>query len=434
MKVSCAKHMWLLGLFCLSAQAAPTRHFPVGTHEVYIAQQAGVRSELLNNIAPIIESSIAAGEYPGAVVLVEHKGHVIYRGVFGSRRIMPTPAPMRFNTLFDVASLTKVMATAPAIMQLVEESKLDLDAPVAHYWPAFGQNGKATITVRELLTHTSGLEPDLPTQDNIVVGADEIYKQIETLKPNGPVGTVFVYSDVNFIALGYLVERITHMPLTQYAQQHIFKKIGMKDTTYLPSSKLLDRIAPTEIIRDKLRWGEVNDPTTYSMNGVSGAAGVFSDAVDINLYLQCLLNGGQVKTAAKQSKNNYLLGPLTVLKMTTPQTMPTLTEVRGLGWDIDSPYANRGVLFPTRSFGHTGWTGTSVWVDPVTQTSIIILTSRTHPKPALFNKLIMDRREIANIIAASITDVKTTLQSNTGLGELSRAYHVPGTFHKDSHS
>jgi CubicO group peptidase (beta-lactamase class C family) len=148
--------------------------------------------------------------------------------------------------------------------------------------------------------------------------------------------------------------------------------------------------------------------------------------------LQCLLNGGRVA----KPKDNYILGPLTVLKMTTTQTLPAQLEARGLGWDIDSAYANRGILFPTSSFGHTGYTGTSVWVDPVTQTWIIILTSRTHPRPALFNKLISDRREIANIIAGSITDVKTTMQSNTGLGELSRAYRLPGsvaTIHKDNH-
>ncbi|MES2217814.1 MAG: serine hydrolase domain-containing protein [Pseudomonadota bacterium] len=430
------KILLLLSSVILTAHAASPRHFPAGTKEVYIATQTGVRSDLLHNIAPIVESSIAAGEYPGAVILVTHRGKIIYRGVFGNRRIMPSVAAMHFNTLFDIASLTKVVATAPAIMQLVEESKLDLDAPVAHYWPAFAQNGKSAITVRELLTHTSGLEPDLPTEDNQVLGATEIYKQIENLKPKFPIGNVFVYSDINFIALGYLVERITHESLPLYTQQHIFKLIGMKDTTYLPAEKLQDRIAPTEVIRDKLRWGEVFDPTTYSMNGVSGAAGVFSDAGDINLYLQCLLNGGRAASGAKNKNMNYILGPLTILKMTTPQTRPELVEVRGLGWDIDSPYANRGVLFPINSFGHTGYTGTSVWVDPVTQTSIIILTSRTHPKPALFNKLINDRREIANIVAASITDVKTAMQSNTGAGELSRAYRLPGSIstHKDNHS
>jgi CubicO group peptidase (beta-lactamase class C family) len=419
----------LLSSLILTAKASPARHFPAGTKEIYIAKQAGVRTDLLNNIAPIVQGSIAAGEYPGAVILVSHRGRIIYRGVFGNRRIMPSVAPMRFNTLFDVASLTKVIATAPAVMQLVEESKLDLDAPVARYWPEFGQNGKSTITVRELLTHTSGLEPDLPSDDNTILGSNAAYHAIEVLKPSYPIGSVFVYSDVNFIVLGYLVERITHQPLQQYARQHIFNLIGMKDTTFLPSNKLQDRIAPTEVVRDKLRWGQVNDPVTYSMNGVSGAAGVFSDASDISLYLQCLLNGGRVT----HGKDNYILGPLTVLKMTTPQTLPGLAEARGLGWDIDSPYANRGVLFPISSFGHTGWTGTSVWVDPVTQTWIIILTSRTHPKPALFNKLITDRREIANIVAGSITDVKTTMQSNTGLGELSRAYGLPKTTHKDNH-
>ena len=428
----------LLTSASVTAMASAPRHFPAGTRDVYIAAQHGVRSDLLNNIAPLVERSIAAGEYPGAVILAAHHGHIIYRGVFGNRRLTPAPVPMRFNTVFDVASLTKVLATTPAVMQLVEASKLDLDAPVALYWPAFAQNGKAGITVRELLTHTSGLEPDLPINDDKIVGAKYAYEQIEKLKPDHPPGSMFVYSDINFITLGYLIERVTGQNLETYARQHIFKVLGMKDTTYLPTASLHDRIAPTAS-NNKLRWGEVNDPTTWAMNGVSGAAGVFSDANDVSLYLQCLLDGGRIASHGKTSKkgDNYLLGPLTVLKMTTPQTVASLPEVRGLGWDIDSPYTNRGVLFPMRSFGHTGWTGTSVWVDPVTQTWVIILTSRTYPMPAAANKLITDRREIANIIAASITDIKTASETNTGAGELMRAYRTTENSshsHKDSHS
>jgi serine-type D-Ala-D-Ala carboxypeptidase len=432
------KILLLLSCIVISAHASAPRHFPQGTRDVYIAKQSGVRSDLLNNIAPLVERSIAAGEYPGAVVLASHHGHIIYRGVFGNRRLLPNAVPMRFNTVFDVASLTKVLATTPSVMQLVEESKLDLDAPVAQYWPAFGQNGKAAITVRELLTHTSGLEPDLPINDDKIVGANYAYEQIEKLKPAHPPGTMFVYSDVNFIVLGYLIERVTGKNIATYSKEHIFNVLGMKDTTFLPPPGLRDRIAPTAS-NNKLRWGEVNDPTTWAMNGVSGAAGVFSDASDVSLYLQCLLDGGRVGHSTKATKKspNYLLGPLTILKMTTPQTAAAQPEVRGLGWDIDSPYSNRGILFPMRSFGHTGWTGTSVWVDPVTQTWVIILTSRTYPMPATVNKLITDRREIANIIAASITDIKTASETNTGAGELLRAYRTTENLsnsHKDGHS
>jgi CubicO group peptidase (beta-lactamase class C family) len=404
--------------------AATARSFPPGTQEVTISNQNGVRSDLLPIIARIVNASISQGEYPGAVVLAAHQGHIIYKGVFGNRRLVPDIAPMKFNTIFDMASLTKVLATTPAIMQLLEEDKIDLDAPVAVYWPGFAVNGKSTITIRELMTHTSGLAPDLPDTNGKIIGAAETLHQIEKLKPTHPPGTTFVYSDINFYILGHLVEKISGQTLSAYSKQHIFKLLDMHDTEFLPSTTLQDRIAPTEIIRKQLRWGEVDDPGTYAMGGVSGAAGLFSDAADIGNYLDCLTRGGRITASSKTSKqkSTYLLSPLTILKMTTPQTSPTLSDVRGLGWDIDSHYANRGILFPTRSYGHTGWTGTSVWLDPITHTWLIILTSRVHPTPASFNKLIQDRREIANIIAASITDVNVTNQTNTGVGELSRAY------------
>jgi CubicO group peptidase (beta-lactamase class C family) len=409
-------------LFCSSIFFTPTaeaRHFPAGAHDVYIAAQGGVRTDVLRNIAPLVENSIAHGDYPGAVVLAGHRGHVIYRGVFGNRRIEPSVAPMRLNTVFDLASLTKVLVTTPAIMQLVEEGEIELDAPVALYWPAFAQNGKSNITIRELLTHSSGLPPDLPDPGPYIIGEAETLHQVEHVRPSHTPGTNFSYSDINFITLGHIVEIISGESLKHYAEKHIFGPLGMKDTRFLPSAALRDRIAPTQIIRGRLRWGQVNDPTTYAMDGVSGAAGVFSDASDIGIYAQCLLNGGRL--SSKGSKR-YLLGPLSVLKMVSVQTPLSFSQIRGLGWDIDSPYSNRGVLFPAQSFGHTGWTGTSLWVDPVTQTWVVILTSRTHPEPANYNQLVNDRRAIANIVSGSIRDITVFNQNNTGVGELTRAY------------
>jgi CubicO group peptidase (beta-lactamase class C family) len=401
---------------------AEDRHFPAGTRDVYIAGQAGVRTDVLSHIAPLIEASISHGEYPGAVVLAGHRGRIIYRGVFGNRRVEPTIAPMRLNTVFDLASLTKVMVTTPAIMQLVEDGELELDAPVAMYWPAFGQNGKSSITVRELLTHSSGLPPDLPDPGADIIGKAETLRQIEHVRPSHAPGTQFTYSDINFITLGHLVEIISEESLQHYADKHIFNLLGLKDTRYLPSASARDRIAPTQIIRGELRWGQVNDPTTYAMDGVSGAAGVFSNASDVGAYAQCLLNGGRVSSKAANKKSRYLLGPLSVLKMTSVQTPLHFSEIRGLGWDIDSPYSNRGVLFPAHSFGHTGWTGTSLWIDPVTQTWVVILTSRTHPRPAHYNQLVNDRRAIANIVSGSIRDITVFNQNNTGAGEIFRAY------------
>lgn len=400
-----------------------SRHFPRGTHEVFIAKTTGIRTELLQNIAPVIETSIAEGNYPGAVVLIGHQGNIIYRGVFGSRRILPDVAPMQFDTLFDIASLTKVVATTPAIMQLIEQGKVDIDAPVAHYWPEFANKGKANITIRELLTHTSGLPPEipnLPDQSN----ESETLTKITKLELQQPPGKSFIYSDVNFIVLAYLVEKISKQSFDDYVRVNIFKPLNMQNTFFLPSLKLRDHIAPTEYTDKLQRWGEVQDPTAHALGGVSGNAGVFSNANDLGIYAQALLDGGKLPREYVQGskKLNYFLGPLAISKMTTRQTPDSMLDSRGLGWDIDSRYSNRGILFPLNSFGHTGWTGTSLWIDPGTQTWVVILTSRAHPVPAKKNQLVEDRRIIANIISASMIDVPNISLNNTGKGELDRAY------------
>lgn len=399
--------------------------FPPGTQNVTIPPVSGVRSELLQKITSIIENSIADGNYPGAVILASHHGKTIYRGVFGSQSITPQITPMRFDTIFDIASLTKVVATAPAIMQLVEKGKLQLDAPASRYWPAFGKHGKGDITIRELLTHTSGLPGDICVKEHC--GTLNVLQHIVDLPLTHSAGTDFVYSDLNFIVLAHIVEIVSGESFATYTQNHIFKPLGMKDTFFRPSANLRNRIAPTTFVNKELRWGEVQDPLASAMGGVAGNAGLFSDARDLGIYAQCLVNNGRIKS--DDGKKRYLLSPLTILKMTTPQSPPDILDVRGLGWDIDSVYSNRGVLFPTRSYGHTGWTGTSMWIDPLTQTWVIILTSRAHPKPHANNELANDRRIIADIVAASITDVNinTTKVKNTHLGELVRAYKTKPT-------
>lgn len=430
------KYFLLIG-FLLSTtlvhSAGTARHFPPGVRDIYISNAPDIRSNLLENIAPVVETSINRGLYPGAVILAGHKGQIIYRGVFGNRRIVPNIAPMTFDTIFDLASLTKVIVTTTAVMQLVEQGKLDLDAPVARYWPAFGNNGKQNVTVRQLLTHTSGFQPDLvfPTPHltfpNSLLAKPSKSAQVNALrgvelqKLIHLPGTVFKYSDVNFITLGHLVEIISGEDLSTYAKKHIFDPLGMQRTFYLPPSQLRNEIAPTEIIRGKLRWGEVNDDTVYLMGGVAGMAGLFSDAQDLGIFAQTLIDGGRIPSQGQPSR--YLLSPLSVIKMATPQTPPDMTDVQGLGWDIDTRYSNRGVLFTNRSYGHTGWTGTSIWLDPVAQTWLIILTSRTHPTPAAMNPLIHDRKTIANIVAASIKEIPSTKVSNTGKGEIARAFN-----------
>lgn len=427
------KLTFFLGMaFCLLSVAASPflaaspfpgteRHFPQGAHQVFIGNQADIRQENLANITHLVEKSIADGYYPGAVILVTHHGKIIYKGVFGNRTLDLQPQPMTFNTIFDLASLTKVIVTTTAIMQLVEEGTIELDTPIAKYWPAFANNGKDEVTIRELLTHTSGFQAILPTW---VLPADkkDYYasglQQVENLGLANPPGKVFTYSDINMITLGHLVEIISGEPINRYAQEHIFNLVGMHSATYLPAENLKANIAPTyDPDQHQVRWGEVNDPTTLRMGGVSGMAGLFANANDVGLFAETLLNNG------KTNKGNYLLGPLTVYKMTTAQIPSDMTNLHGLGWDIDTNFSNRGVLLPIGSFGHTGWTGTSLWIDPITHTAIIILTSRTYPEPASTNKLISDRRAIANIVAGSLTDISTPREFNTtGVGELQRAY------------
>lgn len=406
-------------ILTLSASAATKtpRNFPLGVKDVYISKQKDIKSDELKKIAPLIQASIKEGYYPGAVILVGHQDKIIYKGVFGNRRIVPNVAPMRFNTIFDVASLTKPVVTTTAVMQLIEEGKLNLHAPVVLYWPEFGAEGKSGVTILELLTHTSGLRADLHSPEFKQIIASDLpvsikatysktaaLKQIEQLKLQQPPGTKFIYSDVNFFVLGHLVELVSGERLDQYAQTHIFKPLGMKHTFFLPNTSLLDRIAPTQILKEKLRWGEVHDATVNLLGGVTGIAGLFSTAHDLGIFAQCLLDKDCLIEVDQEGKKikRPLLSPVTIEKMTSPHTPAVMKEVYGLGWDLASPYSTRGKLSSNASFGHTGFTGVSMLIDPATQTWLIILTSRTHPKPASKNKLVQDRRAIADMVAASV--------------------------------
>lgn len=372
-----------------------------------------IRKKHLDYIGFLIKKSITEGYYPGAVVMTAHQGKIIYQSAFGHRTLAPD-TPMCIDTIFDAASLTKAVITTTAIMQLVESGRLELDAKIGEYWPKCGLHGKEQITIRQLLTHTSGLPALLPPWQ-IPEDPNQHYvyglQQVEQTALLHPPGTQFLYGDINFIILGYLVELISGERLDHYAKQHILNPLKMTSSTFLPPEDWKNRIAPTcSPESSAIRWGQVNDPSAERMGGASGVAGLFTNAHDLGIFLQCLLDGGRIRG------NEYLLSPLSILKMTTPQTPPEIQAVRGLGWDLDSPFSHRGVLLPVGSFGHSGWTGVSIWVDPHTQTWIIILTSRSYPKLPAVNQLIADRRAIANIVAASLTNIPPF--SNTTPGEL----------------
>ena len=319
-------------------------------------------------IDSIVAQAVKDGNIPGAVVLIGHDGKVVYRKAFGMRSLEPTREPMTVDTIFDLASLTKCVATTTSMMKLFQDGRFRLNDPVSKYLPEFAQNGKEDVTIRELMTHFSGFGPDLDLKE-AWSGRDTAFAMAMREKPAYPPGSRFLYSDINFETLGFLVEKISGMPLNEFARTSVFVPLGMKDTGFLPSSDLLPRIAPTQYDEDhKMLRGIVHDPTARRMGGVAGHAGLFSTADDLSKYAQDLLIDHKILTG------------LTVEKMSTPQQPPMATSERGLGWDIDSPFStNRGELLPVGSFGHTGFTGTSLWIDPITKTYVILLTNAVHP-------------------------------------------------------
>ncbi|HXK23359.1 MAG TPA: exo-beta-N-acetylmuramidase NamZ domain-containing protein [Myxococcota bacterium] len=356
------------------------------------AAAADVPEAALAPIAEAVMRDIAAGSLPGAVVVVGHEGRIVYRRAFGHRSLAPRATPMTVDTIFDLASLTKPIATATAVMQLVEEGRLRLDDPVAKYWPEFAAQGKERITVRDLLTHFSGLRPDLDLSRSWS-GYETTIARVVSEKPISARGTTFRYSDVGFLALGELVRRMSGLPLDDYCARRVFAPLGMTETRFRPPTALRARIAPTAYRRGEPLRGVVHDPTAARAGGVAGHAGLFSTADDLARFAEMLLEGGALNGAR-------ILEPETVTRMTTPQTPPGTRALRGLGWDIDSPYAARGDLFPVGSFGHTGFTGTSVWIDPSSTSYVILLASSVEPSGRAAVRVL--RNELATIVAGAL--------------------------------
>lgn len=321
-----------------------------------------------------IEKAIASNNCPGAVLRVEH-GDQVYTKVFGNRVLLPEKETMTADTIFDVASLTKVVAGTPAIMLLIERGSVKLDEPVQTYLPEFKDDGREAVTVRHLLTHTSGLLPDIETRTDWT-GRDTAIKKACAEKLRSTAGTTFVYSDVNLFMAGEIVQRVSGRKLEDFVRTEIYEPLKMLDTGYLPPASKLGRIAPTErnpANTNSILRGVVHDPTARHMEGVAGHAGLFTTAADLSRYAHMLLNGGELDGAR-------IFKPETVRLMTTVQSPAGVRQRRGLGWDIDSPYARpRGKWFPKTSFGHTGWTGTCLWIDPASQTFFIFLSNRVHP-------------------------------------------------------
>jgi uncharacterized protein YbbC (DUF1343 family)/CubicO group peptidase (beta-lactamase class C family) len=368
------------------------------------------------NFSPVdllVQEQINDRAITGAVLVVGHGGKIVHQKAFGLRATSPRPEAMTLDTIFDLASLTKVVATTPSVMRLIQYGQVRLDEPVAHYIPDFGMNGKDAVTVRQLLTHYSGLRPDIDLNPPWV-GRDTAFRLAHEEKLQAPQGSIFIYSDTNFIVLGELVQRLSGMPLDQYAAVHIFQPLGMKHTRYLPPLEWKNKIAETFAPdRKQILRGVVHDPRADRMGGVAGHAGVFSTAGDLALYAQALI-----------SRKSILDGDI-IEKMTTPQQPPNATEVRGLGWDIDSSFSsNRGSLLPVGSFGHTGYTGTSMWIDPYTNTYVILLTNSVLPRqgPAIISLRSRVATSVAGVLKLDVTSADREKQlAITGYNEAATA-------------
>jgi uncharacterized protein YbbC (DUF1343 family)/CubicO group peptidase (beta-lactamase class C family) len=363
-------------------------------------ESVGVSSERLDRIDAVVREAIDRGQLPGAVVVIVHRDRVVFRRAYGLRSRKPVEKAMTPDTVFDLASLTKPVATATAVMLLVEQGKLALDDRVAKYLPAFGKNGKDGVTIEQLLLHTSGL----PAVNALVAYRDGRAKAIERLcalplaaKP----GERFTYSDLGYILLAEIVERQAgsaegqRVLFDEFSCRHIFEPLGMAETTFRPGPKLRARAAPTEERDGHWLVGEVHDPRAHLLGGVAGHAGLFSTADDLAIFVRMLLRHGEYR-------GRRLLSPAAVRLMSTPRQVPR--GLRAYGWDVHTAYSpNRGELFPRdRGFGHTGFTGTSLWLDPDSDTAVIFLSNRVHPDgKGNINRL---RGQVATLAASSIME------------------------------
>ena len=340
----------------------------------------------------ILNRAVRENRLPGAVLIVGHQGRILHRKAYGFRSLEPGREAMTLDTIFDVASLTKVIATTPVLMKLFEAGKLRINDRVTEVLPEF-QGGKTDVTLRHLMTHFSGLRPDLDLEADWSGYETGIHMALAE-KCTVPPGTVFSYSDINFILLGEIARRLSGDSLAARAQADVFAPLGMHESAFQPPAPLHARIAPTERVKGRILRGVVHDPTARRMGGIAGHAGLFMTADDLARFAGMMLGGGELGGVR-------LFSPLTIAKFTTPQSPANQPVLRGLGWDIDSPLSgNRGELFPIGSYGHSGFTGTSLWIDPLSATYVILLANSVHPhvRPSITS----ERGRIGTVVARAL--------------------------------
>ncbi len=375
-------------LLVLAFSACTTQARPI----VKPAAAVPVDASRFDAIEPLIQSAIAEKKLPGAVVLVGIGERTLYHKAIGRRAVVPSSEAMTPDTVFDLASLTKVVATTTSIMILIDEGKLGLNDRVAALIPGFERHGKGNITIRHLMSHVSGLRPDVDLAD-AWSGYDTAIRLAIDEVPTAAAGSRFVYSDINFFLLGDIVRRVSGVPLDRFSHERIFAPLRMTDTTFVPAESIRSRIAPTGGMHSAR--GVVHDPTAARMGGVAGHAGLFSTAPDLATFCRMVLGGGMYRGVR-------ILSPLAVARMTSRATPVEERNVRGLGWDIDSSFSsNRGDLLPIGSFGHTGFTGTSLWIDPSTGMFVVFLSNRVHPEGQ--GDVTQLRGRVATIAASALT-------------------------------
>jgi len=392
--IACLGIVILAGIGSLTGASLPTAK----------PEAVGMSSDALGRLDGMIAEAVARKDFPGAVLLVTHKGRVVYRKAFGLSQWVPEERPLSADMIFDLASVTKPVATATSVMLLVERGQIRLWDKVKVYVPEFstwyGEKGIPGEDARlyNLLTHTSGLPPYTDPKEAAKKLGDpcsmaDLVGLIARIPKEMPVGREFVYSCLNYITLAHIVHKVSGETIDEFAAENVFKPLGMTRTFYRPPAALLDQCVPTEVFDGRPLRGIVHDPLARLQGGVSGNAGLFSTADDLAVFAQMLLEGGTYGGVR-------ILSPLTVSRMT--EIYPKVGDSgRGLGWDIDTDYSNlRGDLFGLGSYGHSGYTGTSIWIDPETRTSVILLTNRVHPNDK--GDIIALRGKVANVVAAAI--------------------------------
>ncbi|MCJ7755221.1 MAG: serine hydrolase, partial [Thermoanaerobaculales bacterium] len=366
------------------------------TLSVASPEEAGFRPEGLDDLDRVLDEFVAEGAFPGGVVAVGFRGALVHLHPFGHLSYDEDAPLVEEDTIYDLASLTKVIATTTMAMILVDEGRLDLDEKVQDYLPLFQGPGKEDVTVRHLLTHRSGIDWWAPLYED-AEGPEEYLERIQAMDLVYEPGTEYKYSDLGIILLGEILERVAGQPLEVFVQERVFELLAMTDTLYVPGEDLLPRIAPTEIDawRGRLVQGEVHDENAFALGGIAPHAGLFSTAGDLALFCQMLVNGGVLE-------HHRIVSEETVELFT--RRAGNDDSMRALGWDTKSPEkSSAGMFFSPRSFGHTGFTGTSIWIDPDRELFVVLLTNRVHPTRE--NPLIREARPaVADAAVLALVD------------------------------